>query len=61
MEWICNKCGEATEIIDVETMYLEFEGMQEAFVCETCNEYWFSSEIAKRIVKGEADCEAKME
>jgi len=61
MEWICNKCGGPTEIVDVETFYLEFEGMQEGFVCENCKEWWISSETAKKMVKGEEDCEAKME
>jgi len=59
-EWYCNHCGEKTEIADVDTAYLEFEGMQEAVVCETCKEWWFEERIVKKIVKGEADCQAKM-
>jgi hypothetical protein len=45
----------------LETKYLEFEGMQDGYACDNCKEWWVTSEISKRIVKGESDCEAKME
>ncbi|UWG98739.1 hypothetical protein LPY66_08095 [Dehalobacter sp. DCM] len=60
-KYICNKCGATLEILDLDTKYLEFDGMQEGYACDTCNEWWFSSKISKVIVKGEGDCEAKME
>lgn len=60
-KYICNKCGATLEVLDLETKYLEFEGMQDGYACDTCKEWWFTSEVSKRIIKGESDCEAKME
>lgn len=59
--WYCNQCNKIAEYVDADTHFLEFEGMQECVVCETCKEWWFEGPIVKKIVKGEADCQAKME
>jgi len=59
-EWYCNHCGTKVEIADVDTMYLEFDGMEECMVCNTCKDWWFDEKVIKRIIKGEADCQAKM-
>lgn len=59
-DWYCNHCGTKIEIVDADTKYLEFEGMQDTLVCESCKEWWIEAKIAQKVVKGEADCEAKM-
>lgn len=60
MDWICNKCGNPAKIMDADTMYLDFDGIQECKVCDTCKEWWFEIHVADAVRKGEADCEAKM-
>lgn len=59
--YICNKCGAELEVLDLDTKYLEFEGMQDGYACDNCNEWWVTADIADTIVKGERDSEAKME
>lgn len=60
-DWYCNKCGNELEIVDADTMYGEFDGIEECFVCEDDQVWWFhGEEVVARLKKGERDCEAKM-
>jgi len=59
-DWYCSLHNTLTDETDVDTMYLEFDGIQEAHVCEECKDWWFDRKVVAIINKGEADCEAKM-
>lgn len=56
----CNIHNCEAEETDVDTLYLDFDGMEDAYVCEECEDFWISEGAAQRLSKGEADCEAKM-
>lgn len=61
MDWYCNTCGNQLEIVDADTLYGEFDGIEEAYVCEECGHWWFyGADVIRRMRKGEEDCEAKM-
>lgn len=60
MGWYCNRDNVETKERDVDTLYLEYDGMAPAQVCPVCKDHWFFEREVLGLAQSEADAEAKM-